>query len=225
MFRSRFFPLAISIALGIAGATCAPAATLPPPGSSTTPVASPTTPLPPDVLDDRAALAALRLELAEHRKVQIERLRAYRMRGVFPRNRVVPRKANIFIDESGTLCAVANLVWQDGLGDAVAQASRENNFVRVAELDSGPLHDWMLTSGLTREEIAVIQAPYAPMPIDREVSWDAAEDKRLVDHFVAVEKRLVDDTDRSLAIAVSRLRSERAVARRMEFATPPVAAR
>ena len=63
------------------------------------------------------------------------------------------------IDDRGTLCAVANLIAQDGHRDLIVIASRTDNALLFGEIKSGPFHDWILTSGFTQEEIARIQAP------------------------------------------------------------------
>src|SRR5262245_10437130 len=73
---------------------------------------------------DARQLAAERRELAARRAVQIERLRAYREAGVFPRNLTRPALANIFVDERGVRCAVANLATLDGLDQEVLAMSR-----------------------------------------------------------------------------------------------------
>ena len=35
----------------------------------------------------------------------------------------------------------------------VGKVARESNFIRLGDVKSGPLMDWMLMSGLTQEEI------------------------------------------------------------------------
>jgi hypothetical protein len=152
--------------------------------------------------------AATRAQLAARRKVQIQRLHEYAAKRSFPRNRVRPTLANVFVDESGRLCAVANLVAQDGHRDIVDRTARANNLVRVADLTEGELIDWVLASGLTREEAILIQKPYMPMTADP--GFAAREDARLAAHFAEVEKKLVEDTDASLDLAVARLVARRA---------------
>jgi hypothetical protein len=146
----------------------------------------------------------VRDQLAARRKVQIARLHAYAEKGVFPRNTVSKQVINVFRDGDGHLCAVANLVDLDGKHALVDQTARTDNFIRVAEQSSGELHDWVLTSGLTKEEIARIQAPYMPMQKDDE-AWQEQEDARLKAHFADVERELLASTDASLDVAVSRL--------------------
>jgi len=145
----------------------------------------------------------VRVQLAARRKVQLERLHAYAANGVFPKNRVSQMPLNVFRDEDGHLCAVANLVDLDGKHALVDQTAKTNNFVRVAEQSSGDLHDWVLTSGFTKEEIARIQAPY--MPMEPTAAWQEKEKERLQAHFADVERELLANQDASLDLAVARL--------------------
>jgi hypothetical protein len=154
--------------------------------------------------------AAWRAHLAAERRVQIERLRAYRIQGRFPINRVRPGRLNVFVDDrTGAHCAVANLIALSGQEELVQRTARENNFVRLADVSSGPLHDWVLTSGLTQEEVVFIQEPYSyepqAAPLARRLNVAAAEKARLRRHFAEVERRLLRDNDASLDLAVSRL--------------------
>lgn len=178
------------------------------------------------VADHRAEWRAF---LADARRTQIARLREYRTRGEFPVNRVRPGMVNIFVDErTGALCAVANLIAASGNRALVDSTAAANNFVRVADMTSGPVIDWILTSGLTKEEAVYIQEPYMyqepsepsePPPADDPPSLSAvgdlpatptvsprvAEKQRLRRHFVQVERRLEAEFETSLDLAMSRL--------------------
>jgi hypothetical protein len=169
---------------------------------------------------------ATRARLRQARAHHLEMLHAYWQAGLFPENTVKPTVANIFRDAAGHLCAVANMVDKDGLHELVDRTARQDNLVRVADLDAGELHDWVLTSGFTREEIAMIQVPYMPRPGEQAgpvpvlpqerpvVKHDdsiararAAERKRIQSHLAEVERRLRDDTELSLDVAVRRAAS------------------
>lgn len=163
-------------------------------------------------------LDGLKSQLLAARKKHLDMLHAYWQAGVFPKNLDKPVVANIFRDGMGHLCAVANMVDKDGLHEVVDETARTNNFVRVASLDSGPLYDWSLTSGFTREEIAMIQVPYMPPPVVKVVGptkeeqiarAESQERTRLMNHLQEVEKRLRDDTDQSVEIAMNRLAGDR----------------
>ena len=74
---------------------------------------------------------------------------------------------------------------------------------------SGPLMEWILTSGFTQEEAAFVQEPdfFIPRDITPRVEHSRLdrERTRLQTHFLTAERRLVRDTRSSLALAYSRL--------------------
>lgn len=93
----------------------------------------------------------------------VQTLGAYRDAGVFPHNYDFPGRAvPYFVDrETGTLCAVANLLASTGRRDIVDRVARANNNVWVAELASDSAFvDWLDANGLTLAEAARIQVPY-----------------------------------------------------------------
>lgn len=90
-------------------------------------------------------------------------LRAYRARGVFPRNYDFPGAAMpYFIDRrSGVLCAVAHLMESTGRRDLVELVAEAANNVWVPELASNASFSaWLDENGLTLDEAARIQVPY-----------------------------------------------------------------
>jgi hypothetical protein len=147
--------------------------------------------------------AEVREVLAKRRAEQIKRLRAYRDNGVFPRNRVSPDVINVFRDENGLLCAVANLIFLDGKLALVAKTALENNYVKMGQLESGALYDWILASGFTIEEIAAIQLPDSPVTID--LHWADRENQKIIAHLDRVSTQLAAANDKSLDLATDRL--------------------
>ncbi|MEO7387343.1 MAG: hypothetical protein ABIX37_10440 [Gammaproteobacteria bacterium] len=112
---------------------------------------------------DAASRDELRSQLATRRSVQLERLRGYSRAGSFPLNRHYVGEARpIFVDASGTHCAVGHLMAMDGLEREVNAIARAKPSVLVREVNDGPLVSWVLTSGLTQEEAALIQPAYYP---------------------------------------------------------------
>jgi hypothetical protein len=107
---------------------------------------------------------------------------------------------------------------KDGLEDLVNKTGRENNNIRLADVTSGPLMDWMLTSGFTQEELVMIQWPtfaqddpvgYARM-IRRQREEERArkrEDQRLAAGYLQTERALKQRVlrDAALDLAVARL--------------------
>jgi hypothetical protein len=156
----------------------------------------------------QAKLAVSRRTLADHRKEQITRLHDYAIAGVFPENPVASSPpVHMFKDPQGRRCAVANLIHLDGLDDVVDRMVVEHNDVVVADQDSGPLHDWVLTSGLTNEEVRRIQgAGFGGMGFgDAKAAKRVAEQMATQDRLAAIEKELVEATDASVEIALGRL--------------------
>lgn len=99
-----------------------------------------------------------------HRAELTRTLTMYRERGVFPHNYDFPGQAvPYFVDrKTGTLCAVANLLEKTGRRDIVDRVARMNNNVWVAELASDTAFaTWLDANGLTLDEAARIQVPYA----------------------------------------------------------------
>jgi len=162
---------------------------------------------------------AWRAHLLHRRTQQIERLRTYAEAGVFPINDAQPGLQNIFMDEQGRRCAMADLIWRDGAQDLVRKTARSHNDVQLATVREGPLMDWIVLSGLTLEEVGLIQEPDffisddLPEPTREELI--AAEQERLRWHFIAAADRLEVYTDANIALSLSRLGSR--------LASPPPA--
>ena len=174
----------------------------------------------------RADHAAVRARLAAHRAQQIERLHAYGERGEFPRQATSQAPLHVFRDDAGRLCAVANLIDKDGRGDLVLATARAHNDLAIADVADGPILDWALASGLTKEEIVRIQAPAPPLVPARMPKAapprpaDVAKNEALRDvrpmsvpemtaairaHVREVEAELREGTEPSLDVAVERL--------------------
>ncbi|MBN9687439.1 MULTISPECIES: hypothetical protein [unclassified Corallococcus] len=92
---------------------------------------------------------------------QLERLEAYIRRGEFPRNDGHPdARRPTFIDSAGRICAVGFLLEQD-LGRSAAEAIAAGyKYAFIREIDSPLLKRWAATTGLTREELELIQPSY-----------------------------------------------------------------
>ncbi len=166
-------------------------------------------------------LVAVRDALAARRQVNLDRLLAYANAGVFPLNRHSDGPLNVMIDEDGHICAAANLIALDGHEDLVRAMAAKNNFVVLRDVHSGPIYDWMMTSGFTQEEIAMIQEPYmpiveepAPEPNQPPViaqDWATKERARLQGVLRGVHSVLVANSDKSLGLAMQRLEAQPAL--------------
>ena len=162
--------------------------------------------------------AALRDALAARRKLNLQRFHDYRKARVYPHNTYEPGMLNVWRDAEYHLCAVATIVSDDGHDGLVGMVATDQNNVRIADITSGPLYDWALTSGFTQEELAMIQYPnwaeddpvgYArAMRQQREQERARKrEDQRLAAGYLATERVLKQTRvrDAGLDVAVARL--------------------
>lgn len=159
--------------------------------------------------------ARVRLALAAARAQNLARFHAYAQAGVFPSNVYGSTELNVWRDQDGHYCAAANLVRLSGHAELAKRVADAEDFVRLGDVKDGPLMDWILTSGFTQDEIALIQRPFmpvadAPVPVPKQhVPVDpalrTAETARLRGVYAAIEKQLARDTDKSLDAAVDRV--------------------
>jgi hypothetical protein len=163
-------------------------------------------PTPPPAAPTRAELRAM---LAARRAAHIAELQRYVDAGVFPINDVRPGYLNVFQDPSGHLCAVANLMAFDGQIAMVQATADSTNYVRLVDVHEGALHDWILASGFTQEEIGRIQEPYFFQEVQlqqeqqqRQLDRERQRLQRTLNRTLA---RLHRQTERSLDRAVDRL--------------------
>ncbi len=84
----------------------------------------------------------------------------------FPQNEVLPYRNPIFIDPSGTACAVGQLMIESGHKDLAERISATMNLAYVLDMPSSPLWSeiagWATEHGFTPEELAWIQPGYPP---------------------------------------------------------------
>jgi hypothetical protein len=168
----------------------------------------------------------VRAKLAAARAENLARFRAYQRKGVFPSNTYVDGELNVWRDEAGHLCAAATIMNASGATLLVEQVAGDNNFIRLADVTSGPLLDWILTSGLTQAEIVAIQRPFSPVmrrpPVEPapapvvavDPTLRRAEDLRLAHKYRGIEAMIVKNQQASLELAVDRLMAYPALARR-----------
>jgi hypothetical protein len=157
---------------------------------------------------------ALRKELTAQRTLNLKRFAEYRRARVYPHNTYEDGKLNVWRDAEKHLCAVANLMAKQGLDALVEKTANEQNFVRIADVTSGPLIDWVLTSGFTQEEIVMIQWPTMAEDLARQAREERIaararkrEDRRLEAGYRATERALKQKVvrDAGLDLAVARL--------------------
>jgi hypothetical protein len=124
-----------------------------PTASEPAPVATPVPPEPRPT-DHLPRLAALRAQ-------QIERLVAYRAAGEYSSD-AAGYPIGVFRDAAGRHCPMAHLIHLSGRDDLVDETVRTDNRLQLADVHDGPLLAWMLDSGLTQEEIVMVQGVMEP---------------------------------------------------------------
>jgi hypothetical protein len=170
---------------------------------STTTVRSPGPTQPATVVDSRAELAANRAAL-------LDRLHDYWLAGEFPLDEQ-QRPASVFRDGAGRECPMASMISQSGHSELVAEVVRTNNHLRLADVEAGPLMAWMLTSGLTRDEIILVQGAadldYGQFQIQfsSESSLIAAAHDEVKNRVRIAEAQLRAQTANSLEVAFAAL--------------------
>ncbi|HPH67255.1 MAG TPA: hypothetical protein PLF40_15980 [Kofleriaceae bacterium] len=179
----------------------------------------------------------LRTILADRRATNLAIFHAYVVAQQYPSNTFRNRLANVWKDAEGHPCAVANMVIGSGNVALFDQVAETDNFIKVANVKDGEFADWILTSGLTQQELALIQRPFQPvaakpvgpaatpqfakppqaMPAQpAAVTIDArkkAQDvARLAKLYASIEAKLAANSKRSVEIAVTRLMKDRDLA-------------
>jgi hypothetical protein len=219
---SRFnFALALSIVASLSSAALADRATPMKFAEAPSSIGTADMPMSYSVVDR----AAVRAKLAQNRAANLARFRVYQKKGVFPNNTYTDGKLNVWLDEYGNLCAAATIIKLSGQDDLVQRTADRSNFIRLADVTQGPLMDWILTSGLTQDEIAAIQEPMmrvvqepvlepGPTPVLVDARMRRVEDRRLIQKYKQVDARIVKAKNKSLDDATDRLLSNRDLAKK-----------
>ena len=153
---------------------------------------------------DLPSRADVTAALAKRRAHNLAAFHAYWTGGVYPHNTYRVGPLNVWRDANGHFCAAATMIDKDGKHELAEQTANTNNNLRLLDVTSGPLLDWMLTSGLTIEDIDRIQAPAVmPAPIDPQTL--AIEDAKLKKGYIATEAYMKKHAAEDLEIATTRL--------------------
>ncbi|WP_256254022.1 Kazal-type serine protease inhibitor family protein [Nannocystis exedens] len=99
--------------------------------------------------------------LQAERARNLDRLHAYRLGGLFPKNPdFIGERVPFFIDEDGVACAVGHLVIESGFAEVAGEIAERENNARLLAMTHPALSGWIAQSGLTAEECARIQPEY-----------------------------------------------------------------
>lgn len=156
--------------------------------------------------------AALRTKLAERRAATFANFIAYRDARVYPVNQLPGGGfRHVWVDGTGNLCAAATLIGKDWGRDAAVRVGKANIEIKLADVKSGPVLEWMLTSGMTRAELVAIQLPGDTFIMDeREMELN-----RMFSIYRDVERQIRSLDTRNLDLAVDELMKNPALARQL----------
>ncbi len=98
--------------------------------------------------------------LRASRRRNLEFLADYSAAGRFPQNEQFPLRTPLFKDEGGRLCAVGYLLHCSGADELIATVERSDNRIRIRDIDHPDFLGWAAASGLTIDELALIQPSY-----------------------------------------------------------------
>lgn len=105
---------------------------------------------------------------APNRDVCIELLENYINQGVFPRVfESADHRRPCFIDNDGNLCAVGHLMAETGGRDLAEHINAKYQYDRIRNMEDERLLNWQQKSGLSLDELAMIQPQYGdPLPCE-----------------------------------------------------------
>lgn len=94
------------------------------------------------------------------RKHLLQLLDQYRIAGNFPINDTYHERIPVFIDRYQTHCAVAYLLQQTGHEDMAIRIAKADNYAWLKDIHTDSLLQWQQSSGLSLEELKLIQGAY-----------------------------------------------------------------
>lgn len=116
-------------------------------------------------------ISSLTVEQKENRKKMLDLLNEYWTAGVFPKNYEYPdQRIPCFIDKDGTICAVGYLIEQTAGRQVAEEINSKFKYEYLLAMNDPKIDSWVQTSGLTKEECAMIQPAYGPAPTENYIS-------------------------------------------------------
>lgn len=112
-------------------------------------------------------ISDLSADLQIKRNHLLDLLHDYWVNGVFPKNYdYTDQRKPCFIDKDGTICAVGYLVEQTTSRQVAENINSKHKYDELLAMNNQTVDNWVLTSGLTKEECAMIQPTYGSTPVD-----------------------------------------------------------
>lgn len=110
-------------------------------------------------------ISSLTKEQKENRFKMLGLLNEYWTAGVFPKNYDYPdQRIPCFIDKDGNICAVGYLIEQTAGRQIAEEINTKFKYEYVLAMNDNKVDGWVQSSGLTKEECAMIQPAYGFEP-------------------------------------------------------------
>jgi hypothetical protein len=110
-------------------------------------------------------VSSLEKHQQENRLKMLNLLNEYWKAGVFPRNYDYPNKRMpCFIDKNGKICAVGYLIEQTAGREIAEEINSNFKYEYLLAMNDPKIDNWIQSSGLTKEECAMIQPAYHYQP-------------------------------------------------------------
>ena len=111
-------------------------------------------------------VSALSVDLKNKRNHLLDLLHNYWTAGVFPKNYdYSDQRKPCFIDKDNTICAVGYLVEQTTSRQVADQINSKHQYDELLAMNDNTVDKWISTSGISKEECAMIQPTYGPRPV------------------------------------------------------------
>lgn len=110
-------------------------------------------------------VSKLPAHLKQKRKHVLDLLHNYWTAGIFPRNYDYSERKPCFIDKNKRICAVGFLIEKTAGRNAAEQINTRHKYNELLAMNDNAVDRWIATSGLTKEECAMIQPTYGAPPV------------------------------------------------------------
>lgn len=108
-------------------------------------------------------LSSLSNEQKKNRTKLLDILNEYWKTGIFPKNYdYADQRIPCFIDKDGNICAVGYLIERTVGREVAKEINKKYKYEYVLTMDDQIVDEWIQSSGLTKEECAMIQPAYGP---------------------------------------------------------------
>jgi len=101
---------------------------------------------------------------AQARAQHLDALQTYWQAGHFPSQSAYPGRRPRFVDDRGQLCAVGYLISRSGHPDLTQHLKQRFEYAYLLDMQDPQLDTWVANSGLSAQELAMIQPTYGPAP-------------------------------------------------------------